>query len=410
MALRFQIESFFINSRESLLENSERNIVSLLGYPKIIARILQERFGKNSFDIARWLKEYAVSNPVYKLKNDDKRWFYVFADDVKSYDHGDLTLYDNVELYDALQAGEEKFAEEWLRIYKQDLSDDFVFELDKYDMENTLSGNIKEMFNNHYFFKNTLIEAIEAGEIKNLSPYRNLSFRDALAKYREKKVFKDKPPVKEYENGWRWIDVGPKCELIAGIMSHCGNSSWYSDDPQRTILVLFDQNINPHVNITYSPRDSKIYGDVGKASSEVKLEYVDYITDIAEFLGADFEKDKIKSRSLSVKLLFKNIATDIVSIPNTTDLGGFLTNPYDAHKVYIVTLKNGGKYITDANKIFNMEYIYQYVRDSPKLSQHTDQLESNPALFARIISEIMLHDKSGAVHDVDDFIEKYGSE
>lgn len=87
--MSFLIESFFIK------ENSVRNIINVLGYPNDIANIIQDIFGKNSFIIAKWLKDYKTLGR--DLKEDDD-WFRI---SFHSFFSRDMTL---VDLLDMLKA------------------------------------------------------------------------------------------------------------------------------------------------------------------------------------------------------------------------------------------------------------------------------------------------------------------
>ena len=123
-------------------------------------------------------------------------------------------------------------------------------------------------------------------------------------------------------------------------MKNCGSSGVMSSDPDRTIISLFDSNNKPHVLVTYSPNEKRISGDEGVGSSEVKPEYHEYIIDLADTIGANFDTTRTKSKFLKLKYLLKNKSKDVkpAKISKTPSI-------WDEYFKFSI---NGVKYISDS--------------------------------------------------------------
>jgi hypothetical protein len=266
----------FINllvEQKIVLTESKQNIMNL-GYPEIVSSILLEAFGKNSFTIAKWYRDY-YSYKFY-IKSDTqeypKNWWWILNRDKRI--GGDFTLSKLVNLYDSIKISKEAYL-----AAKDDagfhVDDDEIYEPSELlqEWKDVLKT---EILDKEIFFKSVLINDLKTKKIKDINAYKNLSFNEAQDKYDEKRVFADQKPIKQYSNGWKWIDVGPKCQLVGKLMRNCGSAGVMSRDDKRTILTLFDDNHNPHVLVTYSPNQNRISGDQGGGGSEVKEEYQDY--------------------------------------------------------------------------------------------------------------------------------------
>jgi len=198
-----------------------------------------------------------------------------------------------------------------LDIEDTDIIDDYHLEEEK----ETLQKQIKDKFFKNYFFSSyTIIRDFIQGKIKDIAPYKKLPFFEANRKYEEKITFKDKPPLKKYKNGWRWIDVGMKCNMVGSLMKNCGNAGLMGQDEDRTMIALFDTGNKPHVVVTYSPNEKKIAHDVGVAHSAVKTKYHRYVLDLTKYLGARFDADKTDSKLLKMKYLLRDKAKNIRQI------------------------------------------------------------------------------------------------
>jgi len=285
----------------TLILESKQGIVNL-GYPEIIASILYEKFGNLATLMAKWYREFKTS----KI---DKNWFR----DVHYRTSNHIGLFDMVNMYYYTDTPEHYFKErkrlgldvgdytvddispEYLRkqkiLWKNEITQDF------------LASN--------FFTRDTLITDIINKSLKDIAPYKHLTFWQAILKYDERRIFKDKVPLKVYDDGYKWINVGSKCHLMGHYMSNCGSSGLMSGDKDRTLLGLFDVNNKPHVIVTYSPNEKRISGDEGPGYSEVKSKYHDYVLDLAKLLGANFDIGKSKSKSLSLKYRLKDKGSNL---------------------------------------------------------------------------------------------------
>jgi len=371
---REQLKEFIINEIELILSESVQSIVNLQ-YPDIIASMLYDKFGKNTYLIAKWLKEYHS----YKFQSRDGTqtnfpgdWFIRSVGDSffsKRYD----SLGTYMQLYDAAKISKE----EYNRV--SDENDLSGFKEDEYfdqaDVVNEIKEAVKGKFFEDIFFKSTLIQDIMNGKITDLAPYKNSSFGDAKDKYDKKRMFKDTPALKTYDNGWKWVNAGEKCQLVGGLMKNCGSTGVMSWDKDRTMLTLFDKGNKPHVVATFSPNEKRISGVEGVAGSEPKEKYHDYVLDIAEFLGADFDEEKSKSSSLRLKSILKNI-------PHTLEVVS--SGSYNDY--YKVTLKDGSEYYTDTkefidaektDEIINKEFNGNLVANLPKILRDSRPYEKD---------------------------------
>jgi len=196
------------------------------------------------------------------------------------------------------------------------------------------------LFSSDFFEYNDLIKAIISGELKDISQYKKLDFSAAQDKYDKQNIFKDRKAIKVYENGYKWIDVGMRCQLVGKLMKNCGSAGLMSYDDNRTLLTLFDSRNKPHVVVTYSPNEKRISSDQGVGSSEVKGKYHDYILDLAKFLGARFDVDKTKSKSLKIKYLLSGVVQNLEELP-----GG------DTYNTYFKFSANNKVYYTDGSVV-----------------------------------------------------------
>jgi hypothetical protein len=274
---------------KDLLVESKQSIVNL-GYPEIIAKLIYEKFGEKSYTISRWFREYtgyANENNWFKLR------FFNFSDK--------LSLYDYVELYNA------SFDKNlFLQVKKRlDLSTNDIDESELIEQRNHVLSEMKKLlFDNSFFKWYKFINNIITGIIRDIKQYEHLSFDDAVQKFEEKELFSDKPSIKTYSNGYKWIHVGKKCAYIAKYMKNCGSSGLMTFDENGGMVVLFDSNNKPHVVTTYSPEENRISGIEGVGSTEIKDEYIDYVLDLTKVLNAHLEHHKLKSTLMKLKYVF----------------------------------------------------------------------------------------------------------
>jgi hypothetical protein len=277
------------------LAESKQTLINL-GIPEIIATLFHEKFGNKAPLFARWYKEYTA------FRGDDPNWW-------RNISHGfnKPSIVEIVKLYEATKDyAEGKTTLDQYNAVRDRL--DFASidtTEDPEDILRGLKGFIAEDFFKEVFFSRNLVKDFMQGKVKNLAPYSKLPFAQASEKYEEKSVFLDRAPIKSYENGWRWIDVGAKCDLVGRKMKNCGSTGVMSMDKDRSMLTLFDANNNPHVVATYSPNEKRISGVEGQGSTTPKNEYIDYVIDVANVLGAQIDTNQIKSKMLKLKVLLQ---------------------------------------------------------------------------------------------------------
>lgn len=312
-----------------IITESKQNIMGL-GYPELIASLFNQKFGKNAFLLARWYREYKTRDP-------NKNWWTTSHSNFR-----ELSLNDLIDLYHATD-NPENYVQ---TLKKLDLA---VDENEVYD-ENYLQKQkeyIKEeierkFFSQTFFTYNTLVSDIISGKLKNIAPYKKMNFWEAQKRYDQKNIFEDKKPIKVYKNGFKWIDVGKRCQLVGHLMKNCGSAGVMSMDEDRTMIALFDTENKPHVVVTYSPNEKRISGDQGVASSEVKAKYHRYVLDLAQMLGAQFDVEKSKSKLLKMKYILQNKATNIQRIPTNSVFDEYFRfnmngNTYYSNGYYVVS-------------------------------------------------------------------------
>lgn len=316
--------------REFILTESKQNIFNI-GFPKVVASLLYERFGKNSFLVARWFKEYNS----WRSRTEDKDWWQKAAGETRL--NSSVSLATLVYLYDATKDED---------TYNQAL-DKLGFENDGYhDLEKervTWKDEVEEELFKNIIFKKTIVQDIMSGKLTDVSPYKKLSIKDAEEKHDKKNIFQDREAIKTYPNGFRWIDVGKNCELVGNLMGNCGNAGLMSSDKDRTMIALFDLSNKTHILVTYSPNERRISGDTGVAHSEPKEKYHNYILDLAKHLGVTFDADKSKSKMLKMKSLFG------------PDAQVQRVGKHDIYNQFFKFVSNGQEYYSDGTKMISAD-------------------------------------------------------
>lgn len=319
---------------QNFLSESKQSIMNL-GFPEVIASLLYEKFGNKAFLIAKWYKEYKALGK----RADDKNWWHSSH---RSFFSRDLELSDLVDLFDAAKISEEE--------YNKVRNQHRLGDSEDYDRQETLTflkEEIKEKFFNEIFFSyNNFIQLIINGQIRDLNPYKDLNFYDAIEKYETKKVFQETTPLKVYSDGWKWIDAGKKCHLIGNKMRNCGSTGVMSTDPDRTMLTLFDGNNNPHVVATYSPNENRLSGIEGGASTAIKSEYIPYVLDLVKFKGIQLDTNHEKSKELKIKYILDDKIKTLKLIYQST---------FD--EIYKLTTKDGKVFYTDSYLVISNEEL-----------------------------------------------------
>ena len=284
-----------------MITESNQSIINL-GFPDIIASMLSKKFGNKAFTVARWYREYSGYH-------DKKDWF----DWANRRFGSNLGIADLIDLFNSTDT-----SEHYLKMLKKlDMTQDDFFrtEAELKEQRKALMDEIEEMFFKHVFFTaHNLMTDVLKGKLTDIKPYENMSFNDAYLKYDEKRIFGDMTPLKRYPTGYKWINVGKRCDFLGHHMKNCGSAGVMSWDADRTMIGLFDPNNKPHIVVTYSPNEKRISGDMGVAHSEPKSEYHDYILDLAQVLDAKFDYGKTNSKLLKLKYLLGDKGTDLKKI------------------------------------------------------------------------------------------------
>lgn len=322
-----------------LVKESKQSIINI-GFPSVVVDILFNEFGKNAYLIAKWFKDY------YGHSWDKKNWFREF---LSLNSRRSLLIY--IDLYES-SFDPAKYLE---TLKKHELStNDFVpNEIYLKDERKTLYEELNKEFLGLVFFRGyNLIKDIREHKLKDIKPYEKLSFQDAILKYDERRIFKEMTPIKTYPNGFQWISVGSKCELLGHYLKNCGSAGLMSWDEDKTLIGLFDSLHKPHVVVTYSPNEHRISGDEGVASTAVKEEYHDYVLDLAKILNARFDTQRTKSKLLKLKYSLKDIATDFqqVKVSKTNTWDNYFRFRINGEYYY----SNGKNYVSlaDINKAY----------------------------------------------------------
>jgi len=346
------------NRLDELIKQSasgKRNIINL-GYPEILTQILQEKFGKNSFLISKWLKEDRYygwgKEETYQdiLEGSSHSWLASLGNSSRE-DMAELLRLDN-----AASMGPDVY-EDYLK-KKKDYYDPDPLEIEFLEEQReALKAAIKEALFKDTFFSKTLISDFMEGKITDLHPYKKMNLQEALEKYNQKVVFEETEPLKVYDDGYKWIDVRNRCELVGKLMRNCGSAGVMGLDPDRTILALFDANNKPHIVTTYHPGEERISAVEGIYHSGAKEEYHKYVLDLIDFLGVKYsDKDTPKSALLKLKYKLKDISKSLDLLAKTS---------FDEYFVFIDN--DGNTFYTDTNRVISkkdLEKIIEYINDN----------------------------------------------
>lgn len=337
-----------------MLAESKQLLVDM-GYPEIISRLFYEKFGKNAVIVARWFKQANA----FGINSERPDWWYTALSNFRKPSIADYT-----RLYSSTSDPESyKKAAEWLGLDTDDeiIDDDYL-----QSQREALGEQIEQAFEKHTFFRAySLIEDLASGKLKDLAGYKKLNFQAAQHRYDEKNIYEKMKPIKTYEDGFKWVDIGSKCQLLGSQMSNCGSVGTMSMDPNATIIALFGPTNKPHVMVTYSPGEKRISGDQGAGYTPVKDKYHSYIIDLADTMGARFDADKSKSQLMRLKYLLRGKLQSIQELDPGAAFGSnyrivlgggtYYTNGYtvvsdaDVHRVQdmlkkgVITLHHQGK-------------------------------------------------------------------
>jgi len=316
-----------------------RGNITKLGYPKILADIFQERFGKWSFVIARWMKE--------KLNFGGRDWW----DDDISWKRDSTSLSTLLEMYDAASQGPDTYSK-WRD--ENGYPSDIDFNLD--DHLDLLKKEITEKLLDRVFFSYTIIKDLLEGKIKNPKRFTKLPYEEASDKYQKEKLFKTQESFLKYENGYRWIDVGKRCELMGKEFQNCGSVGVMSTDPDRTMIILFDENNKPRLVTTYSPNQNRISSVQGARSSAPKPEYYPYLIDLVSRLQAEYEE---AGSEYSESFLEEKLGDILIG-----DLELIFNDPrWFGRHIYKFLARNGETYYTTRFRVISEKELNNVIKE-----------------------------------------------
>jgi hypothetical protein len=324
-------------SYRAILLESKQDIVNL-GFPEIIAKLLYNKFGNLSFLIAKWYRDYK-----YSVDPKPENWWLQTTSRLQG-----RSLYDLTDLYRYTDT-EENYKR---GLYKKGISSDNFIDLE-YDRKE-LEKQLEQEFFAEYFFSNPFIKKVISGEVSDLAPYKKLNFTDARTKFDKKNIFKDRTPLKVYPNGYKWIDVGAQCHLIADLMKNCGSALLMSGDKDRTMLVLFDSKNKPHIVATYSPNEKRINAVQGGASTPPKEMYHNYILDLTKLLNVRYDFTNSNSLTLKTRYLVSQMTDNFEKLPLEHDWYAYFRFNLDNNTYY-----TNGYHVVSAEDIQRVEDALQ---------------------------------------------------
>lgn len=296
--------------QEEFLKESKQNIINL-GFPPVVASLLFEKYGNKAFTVAKWFKDYhwrgvgpeerwwINASPGGSRKPDLSDFIYLWQQAQVALDSGDPKVY----LAARRELGLHLDPNYW-NATRDRTFEEILANLDLVKEVKSNIASIRESFFDDVFFHSVFMKDFTSGKISDVKPYSKLGYQQSQDKYDKKRIFADQEPLKTYPDGWKWINVGPKCQLIGGLMKNCGSTGVMSWDENKTMLVLFDPRNKPHVVTTYSPTQKRLSGAEGVGSSVPKEAYENYILDLASTLGIRYDAEKSNSPSLRIKTAF----------------------------------------------------------------------------------------------------------
>lgn len=313
------------------ITESKQSIVNL-GFPKVIAKILQERFKEKAPLLAKWMAQQMslILRPNSKKTPWEQEEINYFGE--KS------NLYKMVEMY-------ENEGQRMDHIERQELYDD-----------------IKEEFFNRLFWKYRLIKDFLKNPSLPISNYKNLSFSDARKKYDTMRLQKDETVLHTCKSGNVWADVGQDNEIVGNIMKNCGRCSLMSLSEDKTMVWLREggKNGTPKVLVTYSRQDKTIGAITGKAGSSVKDKYVPDIIEWVEAFGLTINSHTNMNELVRIYSKYTDrLQNGISSISRLREKGHW---SYNSH--FIVDLKSGPVLVWgfkefDLNKVWILASHFQ---------------------------------------------------
>lgn len=298
--------------KEALLLN-EGSLSSNLGFPKSLEKAFEDIFGQDrAITYGKWFREYETGLRY------GGRWFSGIS---RTQSRSGLSLLQCVDMLEAIQAkDEEKFhqllkVDEWgddsasirgKERLKERLKEENIKSIE--DVKPYLEEQLRNgLIGKTIFFTRDIVKDREKIKKQEFKQYSKMSFEDASAKYSKIKAFSESKEVMTFDDGHRWLNVGPKCQFVGREMKNCGSTGVMSLDRDKTMLILVDTKNKPRIVATLSPNEKRLSGVEGSASTQPKEEYYDYIIELADFLDVKFDITRSDSFLLNLKYLFRGV-------------------------------------------------------------------------------------------------------
>lgn len=320
-------------SLKTILFESKQSIVNL-GFPEVIAALFYKKYGDKAYILAKWYREFAGHS-------NDPKWFFTKYTGFG----GSLKVIDMLELYNSTFKGSDEYIKTLIKkgiSHKDEYDESMLIE----ERDVWLDEVKEKFFDKNIFFKSyNLTKDFIDGKLKNVGPYKDLDFWVATQKYDENRIFNTITPLKTYSTGYKWINVGKRCEFVHHHMKNCGSVGVMSTDEDRTMVVLFSADNKPHVMTTYSPNEHRISGIEGAGSSIVKDEYSDYIIDLGKVLNAKIDIGRLNNNYLKIKYLLGDKLSKLKRIGEASIYSEY----------FQIKLVDGKTYISNGSLILSLE-------------------------------------------------------
>jgi len=325
--------------KESLSLN-EGSLSSNLGFPKSLEEAFEDIFGNRVTTYGKWFKEYQGKS----------RYGGPWYSGISHYQSpSDLSLLDCVKMLEAIRVNDEERFNQLIEVDEWSDRGDSKWAkigLKEKGMQNAkpyLEKQLRDgLVDDATFFTRDIVEDREKIKKQEFKQYSKMSFKDASAKYSRIKAFSESKEVMTFDDGHRWLDVGPECQFVGREMKNCGSTGVMSLDSDKTMLILVDSKNKPRIVATLSPNEKRLSGVEGSAGSLPKEEYYDHIVKLADFLDVKFDVTRSNSFLLNLKYLFRGVKIKIKRLK--TD------NEYE--RLYEIILPDKRKLYSDTSYFF----------------------------------------------------------
>jgi hypothetical protein len=359
--------------KEALLL-SEGSLSNNLGFPKSLEEAFEDIFGNRVTTYGKWFKEYQGKS----------RYGGPWYSGISHYrSPSDLDLLECVRMLEAIRTGDEERFNQLIEVDEWSDRGDSKWAkigLKEKGMQNAkpyLEKQLRDgLVDDAIFFTRDIVKDHEKIKKQEFKQYSKMSFKDASAKYSQIKAFSESKEIMTFDDGHRWLDVGPRCQFVGREMKNCGSTGVMSLDPDKTMLILVDSKNKPRIVATLSPNEKRLSGVEGSAGSYPKEEYYDHIVKLADFLDVKFDVTRSDSFLLNLKYLFRGVKIKIKQLK--TD------NEYE--RLYEIILPNKKKLYSDTNyfiledearkagEILNQKYFSKPVNFSTRLRNNIKKI------------------------------------